>query len=463
VGRFAGLLAVLAIAGSPVAAWGAGGISLMEQGTPRNGVASAGSAAFADDASTSFFNPAGMARLDRSQLMVGSQIVKVRNRFDPDAGTRIFMGGNDGYDAGGWAMGASQYYVHRLGERWRLGASLTTPAAGGIDYKNDWLGRYYVTETTILSLNLNPAVSYRVNDWLSLGAGANVAWMTMDFTMRLPNVASIVVPTVVRNRLEAAAEGAQRPLVKRFLESAASRVPDPNPMPDGKLKLDDLDDFAAGWNLGVLLEPCESTRIGLGYRSKLEFDLDGDFDTRGVGPLMTALGLTKGSVGTEFEVPQIAHASLYHQLTEELAILLDVMWTDWSSFQYTPLDLSTTAGAGIAIPRDWKDTWRYAIGLEYRIAPRWLVQLGFSYDSSPIRSGKKALPDIPVTRVYKFATGVKFDLNENIELGVTYMYADLGSVPIDFTAIGGRLKGSYERNYLHQVGFSINWKTGKAL
>jgi long-subunit fatty acid transport protein len=93
------------------------------------------------------------------------------------------------------------------------------------------------------------------------------------------------------------------------------------------------------------------------------------------------------------------------------------------------------------------------------VAPRWLLQLGFSYDSSPV-SGSNTLPDLPIGRVYKFATGFKYDLNENIVLGLTYMYADLGSAPVDFTAIGGRLKGDYKRNYYHMVGFSLNWKTG---
>jgi long-chain fatty acid transport protein len=423
--RFGWILAVLALAAAPGTAWG-GGASIFEQGTPRNGVATAGSAAFADDASTSFFNPAGMARLERPQLMVGSQVVKNKMRFDPDDDTSIFRGGNDGGDAGGWAPGLSSYYVHRLGDRWRLGVSLTTPAAGSTDYDNDWLGRYYVTEVSLLTLNLNPAVSYKVNDWLSVGAGANLAYATMDFTLKLPNLS--------------------------------------DPMSgDGKLKLDGLDDFAGGWNLGVLFEPWDGTRIGLAYRSEVEFDLEGDFETSNIGTLLTQLGLTEGSVGSEFDVPQIAALSVYHQLTDELAILADVMWTDWSTFEYTPLKLSTTGGAGIAIPREWKDTWRYAIGLEARVAPRLLFQLGFSYDSSPIRSGKTALPDLPVTRIYKFATGFKYELSENVVLGVSYMYADLGSVPTDFTAIGGRLKGDYKRNDLHMVGFSLNWKTGKPI
>ena len=75
------LVAATAIFGASPG-WAAGGVSLIEQGTPRNAVASAGHAAFADDASTSFFNPAGMARLERSQFMMGTQIVKNRARFD---------------------------------------------------------------------------------------------------------------------------------------------------------------------------------------------------------------------------------------------------------------------------------------------------------------------------------------------------------------------------------------------
>jgi len=430
--RFGWILAVLASAAAPGAAWG-GGASIFEQGTPRNGVATAGSGAFADDASTSFFNPAGMARLDRSQFMLGTQVVKAKLRFDPDDETSPSLGRNDGGDAAGWAPGLSSYYAHRLGDRWRLGVSLTTPVAGAVDYDNDWLGRYYVTEVSLLSLNLNPAVSYKVNDWLSVGAGANVAYATMDYTLKLPNL----VPGSTSG--------------------------------DGKLKLDDLDDVAGGWNLGVLFEPWDGTRIGLTYRSELEFDLDGDFDTSNIGSILTDLGLTEGNVTSEFDVPQLAALSVYQQLTDEIAILLDVMWTDWSTFEYTPITLSTTPGAGIDIPRNWKDTWRYAIGLEARVAPRLLFQLGFSYDSSPIRSGKTALPDLPVTRIYKFSTGFKYELNENIVLGLTYMYADLGSVPVDFTTFkafpngGLRLKGDYKRNDLHMVGFSINWKTGKPI
>ena len=242
--------------------------------------------------------------------------MRVRTEFDPKEGTDIFWGGNDGRDAGGYAPGASAYYVHKIAGRWRLGISLTAPIAGAIDYKNDWLGRYYVTEVSALSLNLNPALSFKVNDWLSVGAGFNAAYMTLDYTLKIPNVSSIVVPTAVRMRLEEAAANAPFPPLERFLEGAASMVPDPAPKPDAKLELEDLDDVAYGWNVGLLFTPCEGTRIGLTYRSELDFDLAGDFDTEGLGELAASLGLSSGDAGSQFDAPQIAVLSLYQQLPQ---------------------------------------------------------------------------------------------------------------------------------------------------
>ncbi len=85
----------------PHQAHASGGASAVEQGTARSGVASAGQAASANDASTAFFNPAGMTRLDRSQVTLGTQFVKVKVVFDADAATKAAFGDNDGGDAGG--------------------------------------------------------------------------------------------------------------------------------------------------------------------------------------------------------------------------------------------------------------------------------------------------------------------------------------------------------------------------
>jgi long-chain fatty acid transport protein len=416
-------LAAVVLAGAllPSLAHASGGASAVEQGTARNGVASAGQAASANDATTAFFNPAGMTRLDRSQFALGTQFVRAKTVFDASDATKATLGDNDGGDAGGYAYGASNFYVHDLTDDWKLGASLTAPVAGGLDYDNQWVGRYYVTDVTTLALMLNPVAAYRVNDWLSVGAGMQLAYMTMDFDLRLPTNA---------------------------------------PFPDGKLELEDMDDWAAGWNLGLLFEPTERARIGIHYRSKLEFDLVGKSRPSRVAPPFQ--NLLDSRIRSEFPVPQTVIASAYQQVTPDLALLLDVQWTDWSAFDATPIDLANLP-VQLSIPRDWQDTWRYAIGMEYRVAERWLLQFGFSYDSSPTEHRGNRLPDLPIDRIFKYTIGFLYDWSENLTLGSSFMYVDLGrrAAHLDYTTPAGTVSGRYDRNDAFILSFHLNWKTGE--
>ena len=96
----------------------AGGLYLNEFGTPSMGTAGAGAQAWADDASTSLHNPAGMTRIQGNQLMLTSGLFFSRVKFDTGPGT--FFSGGDGGDAGGWAPLGGLFYVHSLSERWGI-------------------------------------------------------------------------------------------------------------------------------------------------------------------------------------------------------------------------------------------------------------------------------------------------------------------------------------------------------
>jgi long-chain fatty acid transport protein len=293
--------------------------------------------------------------------------------------------------------------------------------AGGLDYGDTWVGRYYVTDFTALARTFNSVAAYRVNDWFSVGGGAVLGYMSQDFNLRLPTDA---------------------------------------PFPDGKLKLEDLDDWAVGWNLGVLFEPVEEARIGINYRSEVEFDLVGKSRPSQLAPPFA--GLLDGRIKSEFKIPQMVIASAYQQVTPDLALLLDVQWTDWSVFEDTPLDFAGLP-VSLAIPRNWQDTWRYAIGMEYRAAERWLLQFGFSYDSSPTDHRGDRLPDLPVDRIFKYTVGAIYDWSENLTVGTSFMYVDLGrrSARLDYTTGAGTVSGRYDRNEAFILSFHLNWKMGE--
>ena len=167
--RLLGILVMAAmLPAAPV--WGAG-LWLYEGGTPDLGTAAAGRAAMATDASAAGVNPAAMTRLDRSQMLVGFQGLYTNLHFDTQTSG---FGGGDGGNAGGFVPAGSFHYVRSLSSDWRLGVSVGSYFGLGVDYGDDWSGRYYIKEAQLLTFGVNPGVGYRINDWLSVGAGVTL-------------------------------------------------------------------------------------------------------------------------------------------------------------------------------------------------------------------------------------------------------------------------------------------------
>ena len=219
----------------------AGGLWLYELGSPDLGTAGAGRAALATDASTAGINPAGMSRLERSQMLAAFQGIKIDSRFDTDVSG---FGGGDGGNAGHFVPAGSLHYVHRVTDDFRLGISAGSYFGLGLDYDDDWAGRYYATEAELVTVGINPAVGYRVNNWLSVGAGFSVLWAELEQKAAVNN----------------------------------SVVPGQAGMSDGRLKIED-DDTAFGFNLGILVTPVRRHPLGphLPFRSRSGFQRCGLF------------------------------------------------------------------------------------------------------------------------------------------------------------------------------------------
>jgi long-chain fatty acid transport protein len=217
--------------------------------------------------------------------------------------------------------------------------------------------------------------------------------------------------------------------------------------------MDSIDDLVPSFNVGVLFEPVEGTRLGLTYRSKVDFELDGNFEVRDVPPVFVALGLTDGDVEAKIPIPQLIRASIYQQLTDRLAILADLGWEDWSENDFTPIQ--GPAGRTLQLPRDWRDTWHFGLGLEWRVTPAWLLQTGVAHDTSPVRSRHKNFPDMPADRQWRFSMGVVHDWSESLQLAFNYTWIDLGKARIDIGNDYGRLIGEYDQNRAHVFSFSV--------
>ena len=406
-------------------AW-AGGLWLYEQGTPDLGTAAAGRAARANDASTAGNNPAGMTRLDRSQMLVAFQGMFFESEFNVDSAT--FSGG-DGGDIGDFIPAGSFHYVQSLSEKWKLGISAATYFGLGVDYDDDWAGRYYVQEADLITFGVNPGVGYKVNNWLSVGGGFSIVYAELEQKAAINN---------------AVAEG------------------DPT-FPDGRIKLED-DEVGYGFNLGVLMEPRTGTRFGITYRSEVDLEFEDVANLKGVGPTLSAafdaLGLTGSKIDIDMTLPQAVMLSGYHELTDKLAVVANVGWQDWSEFGKSDITVRSTNSTKFTQDRNYDDTWHVAVGGQYRIAEPWLLSVGFAYDTDPVDDPENNTPDLALDRQIRYAAGLQYEWNDNITVGAAYEFLDLGDAKIkqEGGPLNGELKGDYDPNHIHFIALNLIWR-----
>src|SRR5258706_1954007 len=216
----------------------ASAFALIEQNASGLGVSYAGAAARGEDASTIFYNPAGMSLLPGGmQVSAGLALINLSAKFSDSgsvaAGGRT-LGGNGG-DAGGLAAVPNVYFAMDVAPNWKVGVGVSVPFGLKTEYDADWVGRFQAIKSDISTLNINPSVSYKLNETVSLGFGLNYQSIDAEFT----NVVN--------------------------LGGAAEANSDIKAKDSGSL----------GYNLGAMFQVARDTRLGVSYRSPIKYHLTG--------------------------------------------------------------------------------------------------------------------------------------------------------------------------------------------
>ena len=418
-GIFRVMAAVLAVgtgfAAGASTAW-AGGLWVYETASPDVGTASAGRAALANDASTAFSNPAGMTRTG-TQLLFGLQPTIVTTEFDRGTGTTI--DGTNGGNAGGLLPAGAFYGVYRVNSDLAVGAAFNSYAGGALDYETNWVGRYLTTEAALLTLTFGPSVAYRVLPWLSVGVGFDIQW------------AKVKNELAINNRLES--------------------------LPDGFMKYED-NNFGFGGNVGALFEIDDQTRVGITYRSQVDHGFSDVPSFGQLGPGLEAAlrraGVLGASLGLDTTIPQEVMLSLYRDVTDDLAVMANFNWQDWSQFGEFTVSLSTVPPKARALNTNLSGTYQGAFGIHYRLGEPTMLLLGVAYDSSPATEANRS-PALPLDGQMRFAGGVQYDVTKDYTIGASYEYASLGGANIDVTRPAGRVQGDYQTNSLNVFSFTV--------
>lgn len=366
----------------------AAGFALIEQNASGLGNAYAGQAAAATDASTIFFNPAGMTYLPDRQVVVAGHLIKPQAEFSGTVSPDI--GGGNGGDAGSLALVPNAYFAYRLTPDVHLGMGLTAPFGLSTKYDPDWIGRTHAIDATIETVNLNPSMAWRVSETLSVGAGLNLQTIEVELTSSGGALGTIKVKG---------------------------------------------DDHAWGYNLGALWQPAPSTRVGLAYRSEVDYTLEGQVSFSGNA-------LANGDVVADATMPASASLSLFHRLSESIDLLADVTWTGWSAFEELRV-VRTNGDVLIDTPQNWHDSLRYSVGMNYRASDAWSFRGGVAYDESPVSDAFRT-PRIPDESRTWIAFGAQYQLSRQSVIDVGYAHLFVKDAYLDKTENGITLTGSYD-------------------
>lgn len=410
----------------------AGGLLLYEYGTAEPGLAAAGYAARAQDASTAFTNPAGMTQLDGTQVLVGGQLMWMNTQFSIDGATSPGLGSGDGgrvYGSNGYVPGGGAFLTHRVSPDLALGFAVAGNFGSMLDYDDGWVGRYRVQDADLVGVSVMPSIAYRVNDQLSLGAGLNGMYGMFD----------------------------QRVAINNALPSLG----------DGRLEIDD-DTWGWGANVGVLYEPTPDTRLGLTYTSEIDLDFRGPAQFSGIGPILTALlqsrGLLDARVDVGAKVPQQVMGSVYTAIDDSWALLGNLGWQDWSEFGETEIGIDNTQSPiSLTNPLSFDDTWHAAVGAQYHTNDRWKMNFGLAYDSG-FQDGNDVSPLFPVNSAWRFGIGGEREAGESFKWGFTTELLYGGNLHVDKRSmlppvLGGRgdLGGSYDQTLGVVLTVYGNW------
>ena len=379
----------------------AAGFALIEQNASGMGNAYAGAAAIAEDASTLFFNPAGMTYIDGTQAVGVLHLIKPNAEFKNKGSVKAFgfpPTGDEGPNAGDLAFVPNFYFMKTLTPSVKIGIGVNAPFGLKTEYDDEWIGRFQAVKSELKTININPSIAFKVNDQLSLGFGVSAMWAEANLTRQVNRVIG--------------------------------------PESDVKIK---GDDWGYGFNLGAIYQATADTRFGIAYRSKVKQNLEGD------AKFGAALSANDSDVTANVDLPENFSASVFSKVNDKWDVMADVTWTRWSRFKELRIKFDNGADDAVT-PENWENTMRYSIGVNYHYSDTVKLRAGLAYDEEAIKDEFRTAR-IPGNDRKWLSLGAGWKVTPTSTFDIGYSHLFISDAKIDdnqLTEFNGRLTGDYE-------------------
>lgn len=402
----------------------ASGFALIENSATGQGNAFAGAAASAEDATTIWFNPAGMMKLKSNQLIVTGHFISPKasftNQGSTDGSGAPLSGGND--DGGRNAFVPNFYWVTAINKRMKFGLGVTTPFGLETDYNDTWVGRYHAVKTNLKTVNFNPSIAYQANKKLSVGGGLNIMLADVTFTNAIDFGSLLNMPQAVDG----------------FANLKANNY-------------GGLGNLSYGFNLGLLYDITPQTRLGLAYRSKTTIDVKGSAEFKvpvPAAPILATGAFQNTAISASVGLPQSFSVSVAHDM-KKLTLLADVTWTGWSTFNELRINYANPAQPDSVTTENWNDTWRYSVGANWQYSQKITLRTGVAYDETPIPNAERRTARIPGNNRTWLSFGGSYIISKAFTVDIGYSHLFVSDTGINNTfessqpALASTLRGTY--------------------
>jgi long-chain fatty acid transport protein len=360
----------------------AGGFAIREQSAYYQGMSFAG-AGTGDTLSGMYWNSAAAAAAPGMNSESHVSLILIDSEITASDGVAVDLGlDTKSGDLSDPALVPASYANYQINDRLYLGLAINS--GFGLVTKpdnEDWAGSILAVTSDVFSININPTLAYKLTPELTVGVGVQVEYLNV----RLRN------------------------------------GPGPS-LPVGRSA--ELDDIGVGATAGVTWTPQKGTTLGIGYRSAVEFDLEGDYSAPGA---LVAPGTRVNIVGdadASLTLPEIVTIGFRQALSEKLDVLVGYEWTNWSRAGSIPVNVEGF-GAPETLRLNYDDGHFVSLGLEYDYSPATTFRVGVAWEKSPISDEERnvLLPDSDRIWVSVGASH-KFSEKISVDLGYTHIFAD---------------------------------------
>jgi len=367
------------------------GFSIYEASVRANGMLGAFTA-YADHASTIYYNPAGISGLEGLQVSGGATIIAPRSSFrGPFPSNTPYPGSQRKYEMKDENFVVPNFYAtYQIKDRLSAGVGVYAPYGLGTEWDQNWVGRTEAIKTSVETIFVQPTVAYTLPDFgigkVKVGAGLMIAaYGKVELTRAVENFA-------VQNDIF-------------------------------DLK-GDLEKPAFGYNLGLLIQPSDKVTLGFTYRSKVKTEYSGDAN---FGDLPSSQFPNGVSGGTTLELPANWSAAINVKPMEDLSFELDYVWWGWSSYDELVIEFDQTIPAfgsdQLPSTRGYENSYQLRLGGEYKNAGVEGLDLraGIAYDQTPLPT-KYMDPTLPDSDRWLFSGGLSYDITQNFSIDAAYIF-----------------------------------------